>query len=90
LKKVPEGKVTTYKAIANAIGKPRATRAIGNILKNNPNPIIVPCHRVVRSNGEIGGYAYGKDVKEKLLEAEGIIIKDDYITNFDKIVINAF
>ncbi len=90
MKKVPEGKVTTYKAIANAIGKPRATRAIGNILKNNPNPIIVPCHRVVRSNGEIGGYAYGKDVKEKLLEAEGIIIKDDYITNFDKIVINAF
>ena len=88
MKKIPEGRVTTYKAIAEAIGKPRATRAIGNILKNNPNPVIVPCHRVVRSDGKIGGYAYGKDVKEKLLEVEGVHVKDDYIIDFEKIVIN--
>lgn len=88
MKKIPAGRVTTYKAIADAIGNPRAARAIGNILKNNPNPVIVPCHRVVRSDGRVGGYAYGRDVKEKLLEAEGVCIKDDHIIDFDKIVIN--
>lgn len=87
MKRIPEGRVTTYKTIAKAVGKPRATRVIGNILKSNPNPVIVPCHRVVRSDGKIGGYAYGKDVKEKLLEVEGITIKDDHIIDFDKVVI---
>lgn len=88
LKTIPRGRVTTYKAIAKAIGKPNASRVIGNILKNNPNPVIIPCHRVVKSDGKIGGYAYGKNIKKILLETEGIDIEDYIIMNFDKIVIN--
>ncbi|MEM2856306.1 MAG: MGMT family protein [Candidatus Nitrosocaldaceae archaeon] len=88
VKKIPEGRVTTYKAIAKAIGKPNASRAIGKILKDNPNPIVVPCHRVVKSNGMIGGYVYGKEIKQRLLECEGIVIDDGFIKNFNQIFIN--
>jgi len=56
---------------------------IGQILNRNPNPIIVPCHRVVKSNGDIGGYAYGSDAKRKLLEKEGIKILKERIVNFE-------
>ena len=76
LLKIPKGKVTTYKALAKAIGKPNNARVIGKILNNNPNPIIVPCHRVIRSNGMLGGYAYGINIKRILLELEGVKIKD--------------
>jgi O-6-methylguanine DNA methyltransferase len=71
---VPMGKVTTYGAIARAMGFPRAARAVGNALGANTNPIIVPCHRVVRSDGELGGYSGGEGpvTKAKLLAREGI------------------
>ena len=71
---VPMGKVTTYAAIARAIGSPRASRAVGNALGANTNPIVVPCHRVVRSDGDLGGYSGGKGAatKAKLLEREGV------------------
>ena len=73
LLKIPAGKVTTYGDIAKAIGQPNSSRLIGQILHNNPTPVVVPCHRVVRSNGKIGGYAYGSRKKRKLLEEEGLI-----------------
>ena len=72
LLKIPAGKVTTYGDIAKAIGQPNSSRLIGQILHNNPTPVVVPCHRVVRSNGKIGGYAYGIRKKRKLLEVEGL------------------
>ena len=72
LLKIPAGKVTTYGDIAKAIGQPNSSRMIGQILHNNPTPVVVPCHRVVRSNGKIGGYAYGSRKKRKLLEGEGL------------------
>jgi methylated-DNA-[protein]-cysteine S-methyltransferase len=72
LLKIPAGKVTTYGDIAKAIGQPNSSRLIGQILHNNPTPVVVPCHRVVRSNGKIGGYAYGSRKKRKLLEEEGL------------------
>ena len=72
LLKIPVGKVSTYGDIAKALGLPNAARLIGQILHENPNPVIVPCHRVVHSNGKIGGYAYGSEKKRKLLEEEGI------------------
>ena len=75
--KIPRGKVTTYKEIAKAIGKPKAYRAVANALARNPHPIKIPCHRVVRSNGEIGGYAFGTKRKVKLLISEGVKIKGD-------------
>jgi methylated-DNA-[protein]-cysteine S-methyltransferase len=72
--KIPMGKVTTYGAIAKAIGFPGAARAVGQALGANPNPIVVPCHRVVRSDGELGGYSGGEGprTKAKLLAREGV------------------
>src|SRR5215831_5766836 len=60
LTEIPPGKVSTYGDIARALGRPKASRLIGSIIANNPNPISVPCHRVVKSNGELGGYMYGE------------------------------
>jgi methylated-DNA-[protein]-cysteine S-methyltransferase len=75
--KIPNGKVSTYAAIARAAGRPWAARAVGNILRANPNPIVVPCHRVVRADGLVGGYFGKKDSAKKigLLKKEGIKIR---------------
>ena len=81
LLQIPKGKVTTYQAIAHALGS-KAYRAVGTAMAKNPNPITVPCHRVVKSNGEIGNYAFGIDKKIALLEQEGIEIKNGKVVNF--------
>lgn len=83
--KIPPGKVTTYGELARAVGRPGASRAIGQILNKNPNPIIVPCHRVVRSTGDIGGYAYGSKKKSKLLAKEGVKISKGKVLYFEKV-----
>ena len=83
--KIPEGKVTTYHELAKAVGKPNASRVIGQILNKNPNPVIVPCHRVVKSNGDLGGYAYGSRKKSKLLAEEGVEISKGKVLNFEKV-----
>ena len=57
LLQVPSGKITTYKELARSVGLQNGQRVIGQIMKKNPFPVIIPCHRVVKSNGEIGGYA---------------------------------
>jgi len=72
---VPKGKVTTYKELARAVGNPRAYRAVANAVARNPQPIKIPCHRVVRSNGEIGGYRLGVRRKIMLLVSEGIEVR---------------
>lgn len=69
VKKIPKGKVLTYKQVAEKAGRSRAWRAVGNILNKNKNPDI-RCHRVIRSNGEIGGYNRGKKKKLLLLKNE--------------------
>ena len=69
VKKIPKGKTKTYKEIAQAAGKPKAWRAVGNILNKNFNPKI-PCHRVIRSDGKIGGYNRGVNKKIGLLKKE--------------------
>jgi methylated-DNA-[protein]-cysteine S-methyltransferase len=71
LVKVPYGETTTYAELAADAGRPRAVRAAGTALATNPIPIIVPCHRVLRSDGSVGGYRGGADVKRKLLALEG-------------------
>lgn len=81
---IPLGKVATYGQLASSLGNPRAARGIGKILNKNPRPIIVPCHRVVRSDGHIGGYMYGKERKISLLLNEGIPIVNDLIKDFEK------
>ncbi|MHB8631989.1 MAG: methylated-DNA--[protein]-cysteine S-methyltransferase [Candidatus Limnocylindria bacterium] len=69
--KIPFGAVSTYRAVARRAGNERAARAAGGALNANPIPIIVPCHRVVGSNGSLVGYAGGLDVKRRLLAIEG-------------------
>ena len=84
-KKIPKGKVSTYKEMANALNT-KAYRAVGNALRNNPYAPIVPCHRVVKSNGELGGFEGKLNSKKKLtlLRNEGIKIKDGKIMEFGK------
>ena len=69
---IPRGKVRSYKWIAKRIGAPKACRAVGNALNKNPYTKIVPCHRVIKSDGSIGGYAKGVALKSKLLRLEGV------------------
>jgi O-6-methylguanine DNA methyltransferase len=69
---VPFGHLATYRDIAQQIGAPRATRAVGNALGRNPIPVIVPCHRIVRSDATLGGYTGGLGIKKRLLAIEGV------------------
>ncbi|MEK6768099.1 MAG: methylated-DNA--[protein]-cysteine S-methyltransferase [Gemmatimonadota bacterium] len=69
--RIPAGKVLTYTEVAARAGNARASRAAGNALHNNPIAIVVPCHRILRSDGSLGGYGGGLPVKEWLLEHEG-------------------
>ena len=71
---VPFGQLDTYAGIARKIGKPDATRAVGNALGRNPIPVIVPCHRVVRSDSTLGGYTGGLEIKQHLLSLEGVLL----------------
>ncbi len=73
VKKIPKGKILTYKEVAKLAGSPRAWRAVGNILNKNRNPNVF-CHRVIRSDGKIGGYAKGSKLKEEILKKEGVKI----------------
>ena len=82
--KIPKGKVATYRQIAVALGKPNAFRAVGNALNKNPNLIKIPCHRIVKSNGEVGNYASGAKRKIALLKKEGIGIKEGKIAGLGR------
>jgi len=73
VKKIPKGKVLTYKEVAKRAGNAKASRAVGNILNKNHSPKI-PCHRVIRSDGKLGGYNRGENKKLKLLKSEGVIL----------------
>jgi methylated-DNA-[protein]-cysteine S-methyltransferase len=83
LRQVPSGKITTYKKLADKL-KTKGYRAIGKIVGLNPDSPFVPCHRVVKSNATLGGYAFGIDKKIALLAAEGIKISDGKIVDFAK------
>jgi methylated-DNA-[protein]-cysteine S-methyltransferase len=71
---VPYGAYRTYGEIARAIGSAGASRAVGNALGRNPVPVIIPCHRIVRSDGSMGWYTGGPDIKKKLLDIEGVAL----------------
>jgi methylated-DNA-[protein]-cysteine S-methyltransferase len=70
-RQIPRGSVVTYSELAAKLGNPRAARAVGNALHRNPVPLFVPCHRVVGVSG-LGGYAWGLEIKQKLLQLEGV------------------
>ena len=71
---IPFGAVSTYREVAEHAGSPKATRAAGNALSANPIPIVVPCHRVLRTGGGLGGYTGGLEKKEALLRLEGVYL----------------
>jgi O-6-methylguanine DNA methyltransferase len=74
VRKIPKGRVLTYKEVAKLAGFPRAWRAVGNVLNKNRD-LKIPCHRVIRSDGKVGGYREGTKKKISLLKKEGIKIK---------------
>lgn len=86
VKCVPVGKVTTYGDIARIIGAPRASRQVGRALHNNPQPGVIPCHRVVFRDGSIcSGFAFGgKEAQAALLKAEGVIVSEDFKIDMEK------
>ena len=83
LLQVPSGKITTYGELSRSIGLENGQRIVGQIMKKNPFPVIIPCHRVVKSNGSIGGYAFGVNIKQNMLLIEGINVKNNKIENFE-------
>lgn len=85
--KIPVGKVITYEGLAKAIGMPKASRAVGNALNKNPFAPHVPCHRVIKSDGSLGGYGLGTKKKINILKKEGMeFAKNLKIKNFGKIL----
>lgn len=84
LKQIPKGYVVTYGDIAQALGT-RAYQAVGNAMASNPDPIIVPCHRVIKANGEVGNYALGIAKKIELLNDEGLQVTGGKIVNFESV-----
>ena len=87
VKKIPKGKITTYKEIGKALKrKGQIYRAVGRALHDNKTPIIIPCHRVVASDRSLGGYSRGVKKKIFLLKKEGVQIKKNKIINFKKIL----
>ena len=84
-KLIPKGKVSTYKEIALALNS-KGYRAVGNAMNKNHYAPVVPCHRVVASNGHLQGFAHGLDIKRKLLESEGIKIKNNKIIDLDNVL----
>ena len=83
LRKIPKGQVTTYGEIARKMGL-KAYRAIGKIVSQNDDIPATPCHRVVRSDGAVSGYALGVDKKIALLKGEGVDVKGDRVVDFEK------
>ena len=74
---IPRGYVSTYGRIARYIGIPSGARAVGNALARNPFPIVIPCHRALRSDGSLGGFQGGREMKERLLRMEGVRIGEN-------------
>ncbi|QQR84291.1 MGMT family protein [Candidatus Peregrinibacteria bacterium] len=81
---IPKGKVTTYKALASAMGT-RGYRYIGQLLNQNPEPEKYPCYKVVKADGSLGGFALGCADKITRLKADGIEVKNDRVLNFEQI-----
>jgi len=79
---IPEGRVSTYGLIAETLAS--SPRAVGLSLKRNPDLVRVPCHRVVESSGGLGGYSAGVEEKRRLLESEGVLVRDNMILDFEK------
>lgn len=84
--RIPKGRISTYKRIAEKIGRPRAYRAVANALHKNPLWPVVPCHRVIRSDGSFGGPEKGANQRRNTVSKEGILIKDGKVRVTNEII----
>lgn len=82
-KLIPRGKVATYSTIAQMVGRPGSARAVGNALNKNPYAPLVPCHRIVRSDGTVGGFASGSEKKTNMLHSEGVKVMNGKIVGLE-------
>ena len=82
---IPKGKISTYKEIAEALNT-KAYRAVGNAMAKNQNLITTPCHRIIKSDGSVGGYALGSTKKIMLLKKEGVSIKNGRVVDYEKFI----
>jgi len=89
LKTIPSGNVISYGGLAGMIGRPNAHRAVGSAMNKNLFAPIVPCHRVVKSNGELGGFADDISIKIKRLQKEGVHVLNNRIVNFQSVLFKA-
>jgi methylated-DNA-[protein]-cysteine S-methyltransferase len=78
LRQVPKGKVTTYQSLAHALGT-KAYRSVGNALHVNPYAPQVPCHRVIKADGSLGGFAHGLQIKKEMLQQEGVTLVNNRV-----------
>jgi deoxyribonuclease V len=92
VRQIPRGRVSTYGALARALGDVRAARAAGEMLAENPDPKRIPCHRVVRSDGTLGGFTHPEGLKEKIrrLREEGVEVRNGRIVDFESVVFEDF
>lgn len=74
VRRIPKGQVRSYQWVARQLGNPNLARAVGNALNRNPDPQRTPCHRVIRADGSLGGYAWGPTAKRRLLKREGMLV----------------
>lgn len=86
VKSIPKGKVLTYGDVARAVGSPRASRQVGWALHSNPEPGVIPCHRVIFADGSLtSGFAFGgREVQKALLESEGVEVSADFRVDLEK------
>lgn len=90
VQQIPSGRVTTYGALARALGDIRAARTVGKMLNENPRPVVVPCHRVVMSDGKIGGFGMGVPKKIEMLAQEGIDVENGEVVDFEEVLFEDF
>ena len=90
VRQIPKGRVSTYGAVAKALGNKGYARAVGKFMNKNPDPDDMPCFKIVKSDGSIGGFGRGIDDKIKRLKKDGIKVKNGKIVDFKKVFFNDF
>jgi len=90
VRQIPSGRVSTYGAVAKTLGDKRYARAVGKYMNTNPNADTMPCFKIVKSDGSLGGFGLGIEDKIRRLKQDGIEVKDGKIVNFENVFFDAF
>ena len=90
VRQIPAGRVSTYGAVADALGNKRYARAVGKYMNKNPNADTMPCFKIVKSDGSLGGFGLGIDDKIRRLRKDGVEVKDGKIVNFENVFFDDF